>query len=580
MSPSFSLPIKTTEQRHYLLKALVHLQIAGESAELEKLGALTYYGFPFATSRPKNRVKDETLDDEFSKGGFEEAAEESYADEDQARRLENLKEPLIYRQMFHVNLRNFPGLDEASTKYWQLRIQTFFDEMSARNFSTSIERSEMTKRHFFANAMVRYLGNYFSRGFGVRGEGELKGPGPGLPGTERWGVGKAWGKGTVKRGLDKPIRPNEELMERIDNIFGQGTEESKIWKLAGEESKRVKRDWNGFKENIVEKETGLEEIQQYLEISTIKNLPPHLKNSVEYARIHAAYLFKNLFHENGDGPFNVLKGIHSLFPYWGAKQLLQYANAGVLISGILNLLLARPAGAKSLVQRVISFVLGGEMSTIQKDYIKPLKAAINDNELCDKIEAYVKRGKRAEGKQVRARAEKDGDDVLTTILLYSSSPISSDRHHEIKRMQKMFANSPLKGDVNLAYPSSCPITKEFNQNQVDTLRNWNGNEKDYALRFAQLKLFLRETLKVRDREQAIKVASGSLIVNIIKDSLQLGEFSLSMKKFLSRSPIFSGSSRFPLFLFFLQSSTNQSRPLLPLLIFPTDWEISKPSSTI
>lgn len=80
--------------------------MAVESAELEKLGALTLYGFPFLNQRPKNRMKDETIDEEFSKGGFEEAAEESYADEDQARRFENLKEPLIFRQMFHVNLRN------------------------------------------------------------------------------------------------------------------------------------------------------------------------------------------------------------------------------------------------------------------------------------------------------------------------------------------------------------------------------------------------------------------------------------------------------------------------------------------
>lgn len=398
--------------------------------------------------------------------------------------------------------------------------------MAARNFSTSLERSEMTKRHFFANAITRYLNGYFARGFGVRGEEELKGPGVGVPGSERWGVGKQWGKGTVKRGLDKPVRPDSELLSKIDSMFGADGEEAKLWKLAGQESQRVKKDWSSFKESIIEKETGLEEVQQYLEISTIKNLPPQYKNAVEYARIHAAYIFRALFVENGDGPFNVLKGIHSLFPYWGAKQLLMYANAGTLISGILSLLLARPAGAKSLVQRVISFVLGGEMSTIQKEYIKPLKLMINDKELCDKIEAYIKRGNRAEGKTVRARAEKDGNDVLTAILLNSAgTQLSSDRVVEVKRMQKAFANSPLKADVNLAYPKDSPAAKEFTDSQIETFQKFSssggGVEREYAYKFAQLKLLLRESLKVRDREQAIKVASGSLIVNIIRDSLEL-----------------------------------------------------------
>jgi hypothetical protein len=57
----------TVYQRHYLLKALVSIQMQQEFSDLEKLGALTQYGFPFSLERPKlKRIKDtKRLDGDF-----------------------------------------------------------------------------------------------------------------------------------------------------------------------------------------------------------------------------------------------------------------------------------------------------------------------------------------------------------------------------------------------------------------------------------------------------------------------------------------------------------------------------------
>ena len=138
--------------------------------------------------------------------------------------------------------------------------------------------------------------------------------------------------------------------------------------------------------------------------------------------MHAAYIFHTLFVTSpaADSIFDVVKGVHTLFPYWGARQLLRVANAQTMIQGILSLLLARPAGSKSLVQRIFTYVLGKEASAIGKDYIVPLRKMIDDAELTKKIEEYVKRASRPEGRAIRSRAERTGEDVLTTILLYSS----------------------------------------------------------------------------------------------------------------------------------------------------------------
>lgn len=521
-----SSPVKSLSpiQRHYLIKALVSIQMQAEWEELEKLGSLTLYGAPFTAERPKlTRVKTEFKNEYTSNDDVEDQADDPYADDnDVARKMENLHEPLILRHLFHTHLMTLPGLGEAPLPFWQKRIQVFFDEMAARNFSTSIERGEYSKRRFYSLAATRYLGGYFARGVGVRGQGELRGPGPGEKGSERWGAGKQWGKGTVKRGLDRPARIDQKLWSRIDGLFGDGAE-GNVWRRAGRESQRTRGDWQAWKEQIIENETGLEETINFLDISSIRNLPPKYRNAEEWARNHAAYLLHSLFvtAPNADSVFGVLKGVHSLFPYWGAKQLLKYANAQVLIEGILNLLLARPAGAKSLIQRIATYVIGSEATTIAKEYLAPLRKDINDPELVSRIDEYVQRGSRPEGRALRSKAEKTGDDILTVIMLTAEGKsLSREVQDKVIELQHAFARSPYRGCLDYAYPASTPFAKE-NPEKMQIPR-WEAHrvEQDEARKFAQLKLYLRESLKKRDRQEAVKMASGALVPTIIKDFLQ------------------------------------------------------------
>uniref|UniRef100_V5GKZ5 DUF3818 domain-containing protein n=2 Tax=Kalmanozyma brasiliensis (strain GHG001) TaxID=1365824 RepID=V5GKZ5_KALBG len=506
----------TPQQRHYLIKALVMLQMQSEWEELEKLGALTEYGYPFSSQRSKlTRVK--TFERGDDAGSYAGAARDPYANDDVMRETENLQEPLLLRHLFHVHLHTFPGLDQAPEKYWQKRIQPFFDEMAARNFSTSVERGEISKRRLYGLAMTRYLGSFVARGVGVRGEGEMRGPGVGDPGTEKWGVGKNWGKGTVKRGLDRPERIDSDLMNEIDQLFeGKAGDH---WRAAGKEWSKVRRDWCGFKESIIESETGLEEVISYLDIANVKNLPPQYRNSVEFARVHAAYIFHALFvtAPNADDLFKMVKGIHALAPYWGAKQLLKYANAETMISGILSLLLARPGGAKSLIQRVFSYVIGKEAAYIQKEFVVPLRKEIDDPELTKKVEDYVRRGDRVESRHMQREAKKRGEDVLTTILISADGKLGKDAENHVLELQRCFALSPYRGNLNYAYPETTPAGADR-----PPMPTWNakGSESTRARKFALLKLLLRESLKRRDREQAVEIASGSLIPAIIKDSLE------------------------------------------------------------
>jgi len=126
----------TSTQRHYLLKALILMQMAKEGSDLEKVNALEKYGHPFrSTSKPAAFANNGSIKgdpSELLKGDFEESA----LDGKNARDAVDLDvEPLILRQCFHKHLLPFPGLNKAPTKYWVHRIQAFFNECAARNFS-------------------------------------------------------------------------------------------------------------------------------------------------------------------------------------------------------------------------------------------------------------------------------------------------------------------------------------------------------------------------------------------------------------------------------------------------------------
>ncbi|KAK0535208.1 hypothetical protein OC835_002447 [Tilletia horrida] len=507
-------PIKLTAvQRHYLVKALSQMQMEKEWANLEHLGTLTKYGDPFAHERPKlKRLKaelDKSEKEYIAKLEDDPNAADGAEVRDEAGNFDAPDSPLL-RHLFHCHLRTVPGLDGAPDKYFNERWQPLFDEAALRAFSHSEERAEVSKRRFYPILVTRFLGSFVARGVGVRGEGELRGPGPGDPGTEAWGVGKKWGAGTCKRGLAHPIRIDDRLMAKIDGLF-EGAE-GEAWKRAGAEAKRVRTGWQQWKEQIVENETGLEETFNQLDIANMRNLPEKYRAPTLYARNFAAeYMrFFVVIQPGADELFSALKIIHMLFPYWGAIQLLRVANAQKLIAGILAILLARPAGTPSLVQRLVSAIVGGQAKALDKKMIKPLRQVIDDTRITQAIDAYVKRGSWVEKATIKKEAHESHNDILTVILLRAQAL----PEQEIMELQDAYIASPFLSDIDLAYPAAC--LEESERRDPPQLSATDG---PLALKYARAKLYLRNVLKKRDREQAAAMANSSLIPATIKDTL-------------------------------------------------------------
>ncbi|WFC98662.1 hypothetical protein MYAM1_001393 [Malassezia yamatoensis] len=502
----------SAEQRHGLLKSLVMMQMQQEFLDLARPGILSQYGYPFASEssiqQQRRRVelafwsKKKASPTELPKGV-----------------IDALHEPLILRHLYQIHLRRFPGLNNAPLSFWRKRIQPFNDAYMMCAMSTSRERSELVLTHLLSLVGTQYLGLFFARGVGVRGEDELRGPGIGEPGTEVWGAGKQWGAGTVKRGLDRPYQLTDMDYEMIDNLFyGQ---EYDVWIEAGQESRRVQSDWAAFKETIIEQESGMEEIVEYLSVSNVNNLPPHLQNAEEWVRIHVALMMRWLLVESpaADSLFNFLKTVHMLFPYWPARQILKIANAQVMIQMMLSLLLAQPAGTKSLFQRIIGFVISREVSSIQREYIEPIRKEISEQILAQKVEAYVRHKTTPETERMEMEAEQSGNDLLTTILLSDREPrLDPTLRAYVLDLQRAYAASPYRSRPDFAYPGTTPRGKD-----QPPIPGWGVTVGDAskARMFALLKLLLRESLNKRDRERFADLMSGSLVVDILKESLQL-----------------------------------------------------------
>lgn len=543
----------TPEQRHYLVRALVTIQMADESEQMFKVGALTRYGPPFSVQRPESRLLHDELNNEYTLAGSPSqgfsADPFSRAQIDLLERTERIDDPILFKQLLHTSLLTIPFLSDMPDHFWHSRIQPFLDEVAVRSLATSLESAQIPPIRYMLLLLVGLIGHYFARGVGVRASGELQGPSRGSPETEAWGMGKAWSAGTVKRGLDRPARIDSRMQRMIDDLFLPGAKlnyegsrgiQERIyeqWKMAGKHVRLVHADFHAFWERVIEQPQGLNDTWRYTTIPAISELPLRFQSVAEHLRDAVAGWLRQLLTKgpHADTLFRLIKGVYTLFPWWAAKQTLKVANARLIIQGFLSILLARPGGAKSLIQRIVGFVCHREMKIIEKEGIKPLSEAVRNEALVHKVVAFVKHAGRMERVGMTANTRSQGDDILTTILLTSDHGPDLSQHEcdRVVEMQRAFALSKYRGHLEAAYPPgssrySEKARKDANQAYLSTYHAQKAGkipmlgamEAQDAYHFALLKLLLREALAKHDFEMFVETADGALLPTMIKEFLE------------------------------------------------------------
>lgn len=494
-------------QRHYLLKLLICAEMHDEWSLLDERGGLQQYGAPFLVNG-KNPEK------------FISSPPAKVGEQNELYK-EHTSKPIILLHLFHIHLRKFPGLDKAKREYWQKNIVPFFDRLANAHLSNSVERSELTNRKVLNITATRYFSTFFARGVGLRGQGEERGPGKGKPGSDSWGKGKEWGRGTVKRGLESPIRPTEKDKDAINNLFPEQDDKdgASLWQAGAANTQRIKSDWSAWKESIIESETGLEETISQLQTKFMKNLPDRYRNAAEWVRRHVAFVIWTILvkYPGGDEIFAIIKTLHFLFPYWGAKQLLKIANAQKMIKAIIDFVLARPLGAvDSLGQRIFFTIMSAEIGKINKKLLTPLRKVIDDADACKALEEYAAKRTTQKRSELLLRAKEEKCDFLIVVL----REYGYGKMDEVLQSQSDYVQSALFTNVDWAYPDSCREAKYIEPLKENVQKKVRSAPKS-AIKFAQLKLYLRELLRKRDREQVEAIGTGPLIPRLLRESLEI-----------------------------------------------------------
>ncbi len=103
-----------------------------------------------------------------------------------------------------------------------------------------------------------------------------------------------------------------------------------------------------------------------------------------------------------------------MIPYPALKAVVRFANPIAVMSGVLDLFLHQPFGARSLTQRVFGMALNDGIKSFQKP-IDSLILKINDPILCQKLKAYCN-AKEDVKNELRSEAAAEDIDLIVVIL--------------------------------------------------------------------------------------------------------------------------------------------------------------------
>jgi hypothetical protein len=163
---------------------------------------------------------------------------------------------------------------------------------------------------------------------------------------------------------------------------------------------------------------GLTSLFQEIKVkNTIADLKPEYQKVAEWLRIEVAATVYHLFLAEDNSPelFAQAKRIHSLVPYTVLKNVIRIANPAAVMSGVLDLFLAQPFGARSLLQRIFGFAISDGIRSVQRAIDSLISTKIQDHVFSDKIKNFMDADENVK-EIIRSEAADDQVDVVVAIL--------------------------------------------------------------------------------------------------------------------------------------------------------------------
>lgn len=171
-----------------------------------------------------------------------------------------------------------------------------------------------------------------------------------------------------------------------------------------------------FRRDVVESNGLTKLFAEIKEKKTIQDLSLQYQKFAEWLRIEVAATIYHLFLAEDNSPelFAQAKKIHSMIPYTLVKNAIRIANPAAVMSSILDIFLAQPFGARSLMQRIFSLTLNDGIRAMQKS-IDALENKINEPVFCLKLRKFSELSEETKS-IIRNESEEDQVDIVVAIL--------------------------------------------------------------------------------------------------------------------------------------------------------------------
>jgi Domain of unknown function in PX-proteins (DUF3818)/Domain of unknown function (DUF4443) len=232
--------------------------------------------------------------------------------------------------------------------------------------------------------------------------------------------------------------------------------------------------------------------QEIKDKQTIQDLSVQYQKFAEWLRIEVAATIYHLFLAEDNSPelFAQAKKIHSMVPYTIIKNVIRVANPAAVMSSVLDIFLAQPFGARSLMQRIFSLTLNDGIRTFQKS-IDALVAKIGEPVFCQKLKAFCDAPEGIKN-EIRTAAKTDDMDLIVVIL----------------RTEVIYPalNSEQVGKIFNAYVAW--------NNAVD---NVDEEMRQGALLFSFLKQLLKLYTRQRDKSMMLGMIEEPVTLQLLRD---------------------------------------------------------------
>lgn len=193
-------------------------------------------------------------------------------------------------------------------------------------------------------------------------------------------------------------------------------EQRQFFNVARERARELDVHMEKFRRSVVER-NGLRNLfSEIRKKEKIEDLDPEYKKFAEWLRIEVAATLYHLFLAEDNSPelFAQFKRIHSLVPYSALKQVIRFTNPAAVMASVLDIFMAQPMGAKSLLQRIFGLALGDGIRSLQRS-IESLTTKIDEPDYTEKIRNYIESSEENKA-EVRGSAKQEQVDLLVKVL--------------------------------------------------------------------------------------------------------------------------------------------------------------------